>query len=256
MVWHRLAVTGFTILALTSGSLFAAGDNDRLDALAPKLNLSDKQKEQVKQIYADFDKKADPLMRQLCTQRNEEWQGLEKVLNEEQRGKLKDAVQAQGAKELQSVAEKLSLSAEQKEQVKKIRQDFWKKFLKLSAEKGENMARDYRDNYMDVVTASREVLTPEQLAKLPEIQRQDFEEWHDFIFRHDHLKTLGDQLGLSPTQFKELQELCAAHEKKLEKSKEQLKHICKEECAALEKVLNAEQRAKLHMVFPLNFMGG
>ena len=263
MVWQRLAVTAFTILALASGSVLPSQaeekqplgkGSDRLDALARKLNLSDAQKEKVKKVYADFDKKAAPLIRQLCTQRDEEWQALQNALDEGQREKLKEVLKAQAAKELQSIAQKLNLSEKQKEKVEKIRQDFWKKFLNLSIKKGENMAREYRELHMDVVLAGRQALTPEQCTKLHAIQKQDFDDWHDFIYRPDHLKALGEQLGLSAEQLKQLQEACASHERKLEKPRTQIKDLCKEECAALDKVLTAEQKTKLHEVFPLNFL--
>jgi len=265
MGWPRLATTAFTILTLASVYLLAAQPEqkqpagkgtDRLDALARKLNLSDTQKEQVKKIYADFDKKADPLIRQLCTHRDEEWQALQKVLDEGQKAKLKEVLKAQGAKELQSIAQKLNLSEEQKAKVEKIRKDFWKEFLDLSTQQGENMGRKYRELNMQAVVAGREVLTPAQRAKLPAIQKQDFDEWHDYIYRHDHLKALGEQLGLSAAQLKQLQERCATCEKKLEQPKAQLKQLCREGCAALGKVLNAEQRTKLHEAFPFGFLEG
>jgi Spy/CpxP family protein refolding chaperone len=261
MLWHRLAVPAFTILALASGSLLPAQQppgkgSDRLDAVARKLNLSDKQKEQVKQIYADFDKKADPLIRKLCTQRGEEWQALQDVLDEAQRTKLKEVLKAQGAKELQSIAQNLNLSDEQKAKVEKIRMDFWQKFLNLSIQKGENLAREYRELHMEVVAAGHAVLTPEQCTKLHAIQKQDFDDWHDYIYRHDHLKALGAKLGLGAKQLDQLQQICAVHEKKLEQPRIQLKQLCREGCAALGKVLNAEQRAKLHDAFPFGFLDG
>jgi Spy/CpxP family protein refolding chaperone len=263
MVCQRLAITVFTILALTSGSLLPAQETekqpqgkgfDRLDAVARKLNLSDRQKQQVKQMYEDFDRKADPLIRQLCKHRDQEWQTLQNVLNEGQRAKLMDVLRAQGAKELQSIAQKLNLSEEQKQSVEKIRKDFWQKFLDLCTRKGENLAREYRELHADVVGAAREVLTPEQRAKLPAIQKQDFDEWHDYIYRHDHLKALGEQLGLSAAQLNQLQQACASCEKELEQPRAQLKQLCKEGCAALEQVLNAEQRARFHEVFPFHFL--
>jgi protein-disulfide isomerase-like protein with CxxC motif len=100
------------------------------------------------------------------------------------------------------------------------------------------------------------VLTAQQLTKLHAIQRQDFDEWHDYIFRRDQLKALGEQLGLREAQLKQLQQTCAGHERKLEGPRAQLKQLCGEGCAALRKVLNAEQRARLHEVFPFNFLEG
>jgi len=263
MVWQRLAVAAFTILALAYGSLLpaqaeekqpAGKDSDRLDALARKLNLSDRQKQQVKAIYADFDRKADPLLRQLCKHREHEWQTLQTVLNEGQKAKLKEVFKTQGAKELQSIAQKLNLTAEQKEKVEKIRKDFLKKFLDLSMRKGENLAREYRELHAEVIAAAREVLTPDQRAKLPAIQKQDFDEFHDYIYQPDHLKALGEQLGLSAAQLNQLQQSCTTCEKEIVENRAKLKELCATECAALEKVLNAEQRARFHEVFPFHFL--
>jgi len=261
MLWQRLAIRAFTVLAATSGILLAAQEEkktggkgaDRLDALARQLDLSDKQKQQVKQIYADFDRKAAPLIRQLCAERDKQWQALQKVLDKRQREKLKEVVKAQGAKELQDIVEKLKLSEKQKGQVEKIRGEFWKKFLALSTEKDESIARQYRELHTETVAAAHKVLTPEQCARLHGIQKQDFDEWHDFIFRHDHLKALNEKLGLSAAQQKQIQELCASHEKKLAPARARLKELCKQGCADLRKVLTAEQRARLHEVFPFNF---
>jgi Spy/CpxP family protein refolding chaperone len=262
MVWPRLAITAFTVLVLASGSQVPAQENanqpqgngsDRLEALSRKLNFSDEQKQQVKQIYADFDHKAGPLIRQLCTQRGEEWQALQSVLNKQQREKLAEVLKAQGAKEMESIAQKLSLNEEQKAQIEKIRKDFWNKFLDLSVQKPKHLSRAYRELHMEVVAAGRAVLTPEQREKLAALQKQDFEEWHDHIYRQEHLKALGEQLGLSSEQVEQLQKLIASHEQKLEEPKAQLKQLCKAGCADLDKALNADQKARFHEVFPFHF---
>jgi Spy/CpxP family protein refolding chaperone len=262
MVWQRLAMMALTSLALASADRLLADkeqkqpdkNGDRLDAVASKLDLTDKQKQQVKQAYADFDKKAEPLMRQLCTQQREAWQTIRKMLTEEQRAKVNDICKAQGDKELQAIVQKLNLTEEQKKQIVKIREQFWKKFLTLGTQKDENLCREYREMYMDAMAAARTVLTPEQRTKLPAIQKQDFHEWHDYTLRPDHMKAMSEQLGLSAEQRKQLQEISDSAEKKMEEPRAQLKKLCKEQCTALEKVLNAEQRAKLHEAFPFNFL--
>jgi protein-disulfide isomerase-like protein with CxxC motif len=253
MVWQRLAVTALTMLTFASGSLLAA-QPDQLDALARELSLNDRQKQQVRQIYADFDRKANPLIQQLCTHRDEEWQALQKILSEGGRAKLNEALKAQEAKELQSIAQKLNLTEEQKERVEKIRKDFWKKFQNVCAQKGENMAREYRHAYMEAVGAAREVVRPGQFTKLSAIQKEDFHEGHDFAVRQAHLNAMADQLGLSADQRNQIKQHCATCEKKCEQPQAEFKQLCKEECAALEKVLNADQRAKLHQIFPFSFL--
>ena len=265
MVWQRLAVTTFSILALAFAGVLparaqeqqpAGNGSNRLDVLARKLNLTDKQKEQVEQIYKDFDRKATPLLKELCKERDDEWQGLQNALSEDQRAKLKEAIKTQAAMELKSIAEKLNLSEEQTKQVEKIRKTFWKKFLNVCMQKGENMAREYRDLCMEATLAGHHVLTPEQRAKLAAVQRKDFGEWHDFIFHHEHLKALGQQLGLSDAQVNQLQEACAGHERKMEQPMAQLKDLCKDGCASLQRVLNADQQARFHEVFPYHFLQG
>jgi hypothetical protein len=259
MVWQRFVVTAFTILALApAGALptHAQEGSNRLDTLARKLNLTDKQKKEVGQIYADFDRKANPLLKQLCTQRDEEWQALQNALNEAQRTKLKEAIKTQAAKELQNIARELNLSEEQTKQVERIRTTFWTKFLNICMQKDENMAREYREVSMEATLAGRQLLTPEQRAKLTAVQRKDFNDWHDFIFQHEHLKALGQQLGLSEAKLKQLQQVCASHEQKLEQPRAQLKELCKDGCANLNKVLNAQQQASFHEVFPFHFLQG
>jgi Spy/CpxP family protein refolding chaperone len=260
---RRLAATALAILFLASASLLAAQENgtqtsdkesERLDALAQKLTLTDNQKKRLKEIYGDFDKKADPLIRKLCTLRGDQWQALDGILDDRQRGKLKDILKAQGAKELQSIVQKLALSDEQTKKVEKSRKAFWDEFLDLSVKRPENMARQYRELHAKAVDDARAVLTPEQRIKLPPLQHQDFDDWHDFIYRHDHLKAIGEQLGLSAAQQTQLKQLCAANEVKSAKLRSELKQVCKEECAALEMLLNAAQRARLEEVFPLNFL--
>lgn len=258
MAGQRLALTAFTILALAFGSLLPAREEEKqpgkrtdpLDAVASKLNFSDQQKQQIKQAHEDFDKKASPLIRQLCTLGRDKWLAVRDVLTEEQRAKLPEVLKAQAAKELQSIVQKLKLSEEQKQRVAKVRADFWKKYLNLDTQKSENPCREYRELCMSTFAAAREVLTPEQRTMMPKMQREDIYEGHDFALRENHLKEIADQLGLSAEQRKQIQESCASFEKKLEQPRTQLKHLCVEQCVAMEKGLNADQLAKFEELFP------
>jgi Spy/CpxP family protein refolding chaperone len=255
MVWQRLALTAFTILALASGGLLADQPGkkpDRLEAVATKLKLTDAQKQQVKDIYADFDKKAEPLVRQLCMRHHEQWDAMVKVLTEEQRKKLPEVIKKEVAKEFQAISQKLNLTGEQQQKIGKLRAEFWQKFQGLPNQKGEHICREYRELWMDAVAAGNEMLTPDQRAKLPAIRRQDFDEHHDFTLRPDHVKEIGDQLGLSAEQRKRIEKICTAYDKKAEQPRAQLKQLCKEKSAAIEKVLTADQRAKLEQVFPFH----
>jgi Spy/CpxP family protein refolding chaperone len=256
MVAQRLATIVFTIMVLTFAGLLPAEEpkTDRMEAAMDKLKLTDQQKQQCKKICADFDKKADPLIQKLCTQRGDEWQAISKILTDDQRAKLPEIVKASAAKELQILAKKLNLTDEQKTQVGKIREEFWKKYQKLAAQKDDNYCHQYRQLWMEALADVPKIMTVEQRAKLPAILRDEFQEWHDHTLREEHMKAMGDQLGLSAAQRKQISELCTAYEKKSEQPRDQLKQLCKEGCAAMDKVLNADQRAKLHEMFPFKYM--
>jgi Spy/CpxP family protein refolding chaperone len=256
MIAQRLATIVFTIMVLTFGGVLPAEEPkaDRMEAAMEKLKLTDQQKQQCKKICADFDKKADPLIQKMFTHRGEEWQAISKILTDDQRAKLPEVVKASGAKELQILAKKLNLSEEQKQQVAKIREEFWKKYQKLAAQKDENFSHQYRQLWMEALADVPKIMTAEQRAKLPGILRDEFQEWHDHTLREEHMKAIGEQLGLSAAQRKQINELCAAYEKKAEQPSGQLKQLCKESCTAMDKVLNADQRAKLHEVFPFKYM--
>ncbi len=256
MVAQRLATIVFPIVILALGGLLPAEEPkpDRMEAAMEKLKLTDQQKQQCKKICAEFDKKADPLIQKLCVQRGEEWQAISKILTDDQRAKLPEVVKASAAKELQILAKKLNLNEEQKQQVAKIRAEFWKKYQKLEAQKDDSFCHQYRQLWMEALADVPKIMSEEQRAKLPAILRDEFQEWHDHTLREEHMKAMGDQLGLSAAQRKQINELCAAYEKKSEQPREQLKKLCTEGCASMDKILNADQRGKLHEMFPFKYM--
>jgi Spy/CpxP family protein refolding chaperone len=250
MVLQRLAMTALAMVSLASTGLLLAADEakpatDRLDAAMDKVSLSDRQKQMMKKICADFDEKAGPLINKLCVQRREHWDAMVGVLTEEQRTKLPTAV-------------KKSVDKEQTQRVATIRAEFWKKFQSLCPEKGEkkgaDISREYRHLWMEALAKASEFLTKEQRAKLIALQRKEFNEWHDHTLRDEHMKSIADQLGLSAEQRKKINDLCSSHGKKCDEPRDKLAQLCKEGCASMEKVLTADQRAKLPEMFPFTFL--
>jgi Spy/CpxP family protein refolding chaperone len=212
MVWQRLAFAVFTALTVASVGLLPAQEkqkldkgSERLEAAASKLQLNDEQKQQCRACCAEFQKKAEPLIKQLTTLRDEEWQAMGKVLTKDQRDKLSDVFKKLGDKELEGLSKKLNLTEEQKQQVKKIREEFSQQFLKISARKDEGLAREYHDLWMKTYTDVSKVLTKDQRPKLPGVVKQDFVEWLDFAYRPDTLKEVGEHLGLNAEQRKQIQ---------------------------------------------------
>ena len=224
----------------------ARGHEYRIDALMDKLGLNDQQREQVRKIRTDFDKKEEPIEKQLWTLHQEECQALQSTLNEQQRKELPNIMRDAWNKEFQKVAEKLNLTSDQKQRVEKIRDEYQPKFMALMQSKGsEDAFKQFHDLREQAHKQVREVLNDDQRARFPTILREEFHKWHEQAFRQQFVKDLAQKLGLSNDQRDKLQKECADSNKKIEQTAGQLKKLHHEEFAAMEKVLTADQRQKL-----------
>jgi Spy/CpxP family protein refolding chaperone len=150
-----------------------------LNKVAGELGLSDEQKEKVKQIHAEFHQKFHQLAEKGGAQpgeyrhlRHEEFAAIGHDLSEAQRAKLPgiireelhqwhDAATLTG--HLKAIADKLDLSAEQRDQAKKILADYRPRMEKFAAQ--------LRQVHQDEHGAISKVLTDEQRAKLNEHRR-------------------------------------------------------------------------------------
>jgi len=222
-----------------------AGRHQCLEALASKLGLSDQQKEEIRKIHADYDKKTDPLEDQLWALHHEEHQAMNKVLTEEQRAKLPEVMRAQMHRHQEELANKLGLSEAQKQKVEKIHEQYQQKFHNLFSQGGENAPRQCRALRHEVMEAISKELNDEQRAKLPGIMREEFHKMHDQNARREMLRTCADKLGLSTEQKEQVQKIQNEYQQRMEKPAAQLKELHQEEHAAMEKVLTEEQRTKL-----------
>lgn len=252
MMWNRLGVMALTLLALAAGGQLVAEEkgqpgrrHDRLEALASKLGLSDQQKEEIRKIHADYDKKMDPLEEQLWALHHAEHEAMSKVLTEDQRAKLPEVMKEVMHKELDKMADKLGLTEAQKQKVEKIHEMYAKKFRDLAAQKGENARHKFHELRSEAMATVGKDLNDEQRARLHSVMREEFHRMHDPAVRREHLKAFADKLGLSAEQKEQVQKVHNEYEQKIEKLAEQLKQLHKDEHAAVEKVLTEEQRTKL-----------
>jgi len=254
MVRFRLAVLAVAVLALAAGGgrflafekAEPAKKHDHLEWLAAKLKLDAKQKEDIRKIHADFDAKADPVEHQLWALRHEEHEAMKKVLTEAQRDKVAETLKAMRAQEIQKIATELKLSDDQKMKVAKIREDFEPKFHELAAEKekGEKVHKQFRELRHQVISAIRAELTDEQREKLPLMLRQEHRYWRNTETRREHLKGLGDKLGVSAEQKAQYRKIHEEYDPKVKALHAELKKLHQEEYAAIEKVFTEDQRAK------------
>jgi len=252
MVWHRFAVLAVATLALAAGGLRAeepkepGKKHDRLEMLATKLGLDDKQKEELRKIHQEFDKKSDPVEHQIWALHHEEHEAIRKVLTDEQRTKAREAMKEMKEKEFEKLATKLGLSDDQKRKISEIREKYEPKFHELAAmkEKGENVHKQFRELRHEFLDAVRPDLTEEQRAKLPILLREEHHYWRNPEVQREHLKAVLDKLDLSAEQKEKIKKIQDEYEPKIKDEVSQLKKLHHEEHEAMEKVLTAEQRTK------------
>jgi Spy/CpxP family protein refolding chaperone len=157
-----------------------AASDKKWQAVAAKLGLSDEQKERVEKTRSEYArkfqdlaaKKGETTREQFRTLRHEKIQAIRSILTPEQSAKLGAMVRAEKQERRnpehrqafwKGIGEKLSVTAEQKEQFQKIRADF--------ASKMEKPAAQLKQLREEKRIAVEKVLTPEQRAKFQELRK-------------------------------------------------------------------------------------
>jgi Spy/CpxP family protein refolding chaperone len=254
MRWCRCGLLMGAILALAIAGRLAAEEpkadagkkHDRVEALAAKLGLSDKQKEDIRKIREDFDKKTDPVEHQIWALHHEEHEAVRKVLTDEQRAKLPELFKEMREKEFEKLATKLGLSDDQKKKISKIREEYEPKFHELVAmkQKGENVHKQFRELRHEFLDAVRPELTDEQKAKLPVLVREEHHYWRNPEARRERFKEIMAKLDLSADQKDQIKRIHAEYDPKIKEEVTQLKQLHHDEHEAMAKVLTDEQRTK------------
>jgi len=221
-----------------------AKGHDRLDAMAAKLGLTDQQKNDIRTVHAEFDKKLSDAEHQLWTLHHEEHEAMSKVLTDEQRAKVPMVLKAARDKELQAIAAKLGLTDDQTKKLEAVREEHETKFRELAAKGEEGRAQFHELRHLFHEAIGKE-LTDDQRAKLPGVLREEYHEWRDPATRREHLKAICDELGLTTEQKASMKKIHDDFDEKTAKPTAELKQTREEEHAAVDKVLTPEQRTKL-----------
>jgi hypothetical protein len=255
MMLIRFAVTGFAFLALlNSGRSLAADkpnpDNGKsawLNSLTARLGLNTQQQDTIRKNHEEFDKKADPLEQQSWAQCQAERQAIRQVLDAQQQTKFDDGLRTMRHKEIDKVATKLGLNAEQQQQMRQLCDQFEKKFEEAAAgnEQGEKQCQQFRQIRDEFLAALRPQLNEEQRFKLPFLIREEHRHFRDPAVRRSHLIALENNVGVNDQQRQQIQKINETYEKQAATVTQQLAQVRKEEHEALENTLNAEQREKL-----------
>jgi len=141
---------------------------------------------------------------------------------------------------LAALAEKLGLSSDQKEHIRKIHHDYDQKEDQVEAQ-----IRHLRHEEFE---ALEKVLTPDQRKQVPGVLKAE---------REKELHAIGDKLHLSDQQKERIHKVRADYDSKIDKlaaskrdkAGEQIRHLRHQEFAAIHKELNEEQRAQVPGLF-------
>lgn len=246
MLKHMCASALTLVLTAGTGSLSADEQKrDRTEALAAKLGLSDQQKAEINKICADHEAKMEPIEHQLWHAHREARAEVHKMLTEEQRTRLPEVIKDERIREIQSVAAKLGLNDEQREQVKKTLMDYQKKFHEVAAEKTDDARKQFHELKHEFFSAVCKELTDEQRIRLPQVLRMEFHHLTNPQVQNEHVKAVEAKLSLSDEQKTQIEKILAECNQKIEKPIAQINELCQEETAAIEKVLTKEQGVKL-----------
>lgn len=260
MQWKSMTMMACALVVVAIGRGQATADDRRTDAdkgeqqcinaLGTKLGLNDQQKQAVQRAHQECEKKAGPIEHQIWSQCNAEREAVKQQLNEQQQTQFTDALKSMRRQELDNVAQKLALSAEQKQRIATICDNFEPKFEQLAAaqEKGEKAHQQFRELRHEFIQAIRPELNPEQQAKLPFVMEEEHRRWRDPSVRRDHLKAVLDKLNLNAQQKEQINATTARYEKQLEPLFAELNQVRKEGREALDNQLTAEQREKLREI--------
>jgi hypothetical protein len=255
MGWKRISMFACAVVTLAVGASRLIADDQRTNtnkgqewaALAAKLGLSDQQREAIRKNHEECEKKAAPIEHQVWAQFHAEIDAIKQQLNEEQQGAFTDALKAMRHKELDAMANKLALNAEQKQQLQTICNEFETRFQKLAAtrEKGEQVHQQFQDLRHEFIAAVHPILNPEQQAKLPFIVEEEHQRWRDPSVRREHLKAVLDLLNVSADKREQIKTINESYEKQIQPLFTELGQIRKERREKMENQLTAEQREKL-----------
>jgi Spy/CpxP family protein refolding chaperone len=233
---------------------------ERVDSAAEKIGLSSEQRAQIKKALASYADRHAALRAKCREACEEEFKEVTAVLNPDQREKAREyievrTVRAAAAKSvadrLEAMADKLSLSADQRRQILEVHSQFASKYRALRSQR-----RELLEEELKAIAAK---LTPEQRETAKDLVEDRVEIIDISASGRDamdaaralketiaeRLEAVGDKLGLSADQKGEIRGVRATFAEKYQSQREQRKALRKEELQALQGTLTPEQREKV-----------
>ena len=231
---------------------------DRLQSAADELGLTAEQREKIRQIHAGYAEKYRAQRDARRALRREEFQALGAVLTPEQRDQVKDAVEERTvmikegtakrkwpevaglrdsmADRLESAADELGLSDEQRAKIRESFRPFAQKYREQRAE--------HRELVEDELKAVGEVLTPEQRKMARRYVEGRVVRAAAARSIADRLQAAADKLGLTADQRSKIVEAREPYADKFRDMRRERRALLGEEMRAIAEVLTPEQREK------------
>ena len=231
---------------------------DRLESAADGLGLTAEQREKIRQIHAGYAEKYRAQRDARRALRREEFKALGAALTPEQRDQVKDAVEERTvmikegtakrkwpevaglrdsmADRLESAADELGLSDEQRAKIRESFQPFAQKYREQRAE--------HRKLVEDELKAVGEVLTPEQRKMARRYVEGRVVRAAAARSIADRLQAAADKLGLTADQRSRIVEARESYADKFRDMRRARRALLGEEMRAIAAVLTPEQREK------------
>jgi Spy/CpxP family protein refolding chaperone len=229
---------------------------DRIESAAEELNLSDEQREKIREAFRPFAQK----YREQATEHRElvedELKAVAEVLTPEQRkllrryveGRIVRAAAAQRvADRLRAAGEKLYLTSEQREKIREVGRPYAEKFremqrrrrallaeemqdvAKVLTPEQREMVRDWREDQVVVIGVAIDPANPPTLARLRETLA-------------DRLNAAAGELGLTAEQRGKIREIRADFAAKYQAQRAARRELRQDELKELGAILTPEQR--------------
>jgi Spy/CpxP family protein refolding chaperone len=221
-------------------------NQDRLERFAAKLQLDDKQREEIRRIAAAFDVKTSPVEYQRSALHREELQAVKKLLTPAQQALMPQILKALADQQFETAVAPLNLTDEQSAAITKIRAAYAPKFHEVAVAKdnGENQQQRFGELRQQMLKAIRAELTDAQRDKLPLVLGEQQRFWHDPASRRELFTALGETLGVNAEQKDQVRRLQEQYDPRVRAVNVELRKLHQEEHAAIGAVLTDEQRAQ------------
>jgi len=215
-----------------------------LNAFAAKLDLTADQKQDIQKAQAEFEQKSAPVCERMWKLHCDHHQAVLEILSPEQKKELPGVIKAERNKMLEHFATKLSLTEDQKKQAGTLCDEYAAKYQDLAGQDEGKRAGKFQTLKSEQFEAFCGILTDDQRVKLPALIQEELQAGRTPSSKSEIRNTMAEKLSLNEDQKQRLDKVCDEFAAKIDEQKTQIRALCKDKHAAMEKVLSDAQKVK------------